>query len=53
MSLANGDEGFVCLTPDIWSWQANWIVQFENVYNIARDEAVLSYDVPDEVTAPT
>jgi hypothetical protein len=50
--LMDGDEGFVCLTPQVWSWQDNWMIRLEGICEIGRNEVVLSYDVPDEVAAP-
>ena len=50
--LTNGDEGYVCLTPDVWSWHENWIMRLEAICEITRNEVVLSYDVPDQVAAP-
>lgn len=50
--LKNGEEGYVCLTPQIWSWHDNWMILLEGIYEIGREEVVLSYDVPDDLAAP-
>jgi hypothetical protein len=50
--LTDGSEGYVCLTPDVWSWHDNWIMNLKGICEIAQYEVVLSYDVPDNVAAP-
>jgi hypothetical protein len=50
--LTDGKEGFVCLTPQAWSWRHNEILPLEAIYRIGRDEVVRSYDVPDDVAGP-
>jgi hypothetical protein len=49
--LTDGEEGFVCLTPDVWSWHDNWMIQLEGICEIWHDEVVLAYDVPEDVAA--
>lgn len=50
--LVDSEEGYVHLTPQIWSRRDNWIIRLEGIFEIGRDEVVLIYDVPDEVAEP-
>ena len=42
----NGEDGYVCLCDDIWSWHQNWVMSIDGILGLGRREVVFIFDFP-------